>query len=131
MNNFAIFSYIDVVLQIVMGTFFAISGYRKSFTAVGRNRVFGLFKRLGVPSLAGWAVVLGEFLGGLGLFFGTLSWWAAAGLVPIMAGAIHMSVIPELKAKNPRGITGWCVGFICTAEVMMLAALLALIVRGL
>lgn len=131
MNNFAIFSYIDIVLQIVIGTFFAISGYRKSFTAQGRNRVFGLFKRMGVPGLAGWAVVLGEFLGGLGLLFGTLSWWAAAGLVPIMAGTIKLSVIPELKAKAPQGVTGWCVGFICTAEVLLLTALLALIVRGL
>lgn len=122
-------------LALVLGTFFTISGYRKSFVESTRSKVFGLFAKYKVPKAAGWAVVLGEFLGGVGLLTAFLGWWflsalAAFLLLPIMAGAIKLSVMPTLRrAWQASGAGFWqkVSNFICTAEVMMTAGLIAMV----
>lgn len=125
------FDYILLPAQLIVGLFFAVTGYRKLFNPAVHAQVFGLFARLRVPVPARWAVVLGEFLGGLGLLFGTLSWWAALGLVPIMLGAYVMDTLPGIRAKHPDGITGWVSKLICNPEALLLLFLFTFIVEGL
>lgn len=116
-------------LQMATGLFFLTTGYRKVFVAETRSKVFGLFKRYGVPKWAGWAVVLGEFFGGLSLLTGILPDLAAPLLLPIMAGALHMSVIPPLRRKwrqEKASATLRLSNFLCTPEAQLTVILIAL-----
>jgi len=74
----------------------------------GAQKVFGWFGgygftgtmdhftgTLGVSSAVAFLVIAGEFLGSLGLAAGMLTRFAAAGLIPIMIGAIKMVHLPN------------------------------------
>lgn len=132
-------------LSLMLGMFFTISGFRKCFVQATRSKVFGLFAKYNVKPAAGWAVVLGEFLGGLGLLSGFLVFFlplnltpyvlglsalSAFLLLPIMGGAIKLSVIPTLKRAWKASGADWsqrASNFLCTAEVMMTMGLVAMV----
>lgn len=113
--------------QFVIGLFFISTGFRKLFIPAVHAQVFGMFDRLHVPMPARWLVVAGEFAGGLGLAFGVLPFWAGLGLLPIMAGAYWMSTLPEIRAKNPTGITGWTSKLLCNPEALLILLLLDIV----
>lgn len=59
------------------------------FGGYGFEGTMGFFTgTLGLPWIVAFLVILGEFLGPIGLFFGALSRLAAGGLIVIMLGAI-------------------------------------------
>lgn len=135
-------------LSMFLGSFFLISGFRKTFVASTRAKVFGLFASKGVRPTLGWLVVLGEFFGGLGLVAFVLTPFvptplahvtfaggmlAAPLLIPIMVGAIKLSVLPILrKAWEVKGNPHWsekASNFLCTAEVQMTGGLAALTLK--
>lgn len=89
-----------LLLHVVTGVFFTVTGARKLFLADVHAKVSSLFASHGVPAPLQWIVMSGEFLGGLGLLTGTLTHIAAAGLVVIMAGAYVMDTWPAVKAKQ-------------------------------
>lgn len=129
-------------LQLITGLFFITTGYRKVFVAETRAKVFGLFKRYHVPKVAGWAVVLGEFFGGVGLLLPLaipflpfaivplaweLSGLAALLLLPIMGGALHMSVLPPLRRKwrqEKASVSLRISNFLCTPETQLTVILI-------
>lgn len=124
------FNYIDFVSQIGIGLFFAFAGYRKVFDPITRASVWGIFAKYSVPTWQGYMVTVGQLLGGLGLIFGTLSWWAALGLMPIMLGAFKLSALPDIRAAQPRGVIGWIIKVTCCKEMLLIVILLSLLVRG-
>lgn len=120
------------ILQVTLGVFFTTTGYRKLFKPEVRAQVFGLFDKLRVPQPARWAVISGEFAGGLGLLTGILDWWAALGLLPIMAGAYALDTWPGIRAKAaPHAASSWWISkALCNPEALLLVALLTLIFNG-
>jgi putative oxidoreductase len=83
-------SAIDVSLllsRIIVGTVFTAHGAQLLFGAWGGPGIHDAVQRLGV-GWVGYLVVIGQFFGGLGLFFGFLSRFSAASLIIIMIGAI-------------------------------------------
>jgi putative oxidoreductase len=114
-----------IFLQVMLGLFFTITGARKSF-GPARRMVFGLFERLNVPKPAGWAVVLGQFFGGIALLTGILSQLAAFLLLPIMLGAYFLDTIPTIRGKNPADRWDWCAKLICNAEAQITIGLVVL-----
>lgn len=124
------FEYIDFPLQLAMGLFFGAAGYRKVFDPITRVSVWLVFAKYHVPVWQGWMVTIGQLLGGLGLIFGCLSWWAALGLMPIMIGAFYLSALPDIKAAEPRGLLGWIIKTICNKEVLLIVMLVSLLMRG-
>jgi putative oxidoreductase len=66
------------------------------FVAHGAQHLFGVFHGPGLAGTVqmmgnvGYLVAVGEFFGGLGLFFGFLTRFSAAALIVIMLGAIEM-----------------------------------------
>ena len=89
-----------LVVRIVLGIIFIAHGSQKLFGAFGGPGVAGMamfMKQLGAnpPILWAWIVTLVEFFGGLGVFFGLLTRWAALGLAVNMVVAIVL-----VHAKN-------------------------------
>lgn len=118
------------MLELFTGIFFLITGFRKTFVPSTHTMVFTLFRRYDVPPLVGWLIVLGQLFGGLSLVTGILSAYAAPLLVPIMLGAIRLSVLPRQRARwhKTGDASGWshASNVLCTPEVQILFILLAL-----
>lgn len=123
-------TYIDVVLQLYLATFFTLAGWRKVFDPITRSEVWAVFRKYHVPVWQGYMVTWGQLLGGLGLATGVLSWWAALGLMPIMVGAFYLSTLPDIRKAKPRGWMGWAIKATCNKEALMIGMLASLLVRG-
>lgn len=120
------------VLHVATGTFFAVTGARKLFLPSVRQKVTGLFDRYNVPKPAQYAVMAGEFLGGLGLFFGCLTQLAAVGLFIIMVGAYKLDTWPAVLAKQAGG-RDWSKlvsNALCTPEAQLLVITAAIALLG-
>lgn len=119
-----------LILTFIPGLFFAVSGFRKLFFRHVREKVFGLFDKLGVAAPVRWMIVGGEFFGGLGLMTGILSQWAALGLLLIMFGAYFLDTLPGIKKAAPDGYSGWCSKLICNPEALLIVCLMAIALIG-
>ena len=77
------------LIRIITGIVFAMHGGQKLFV-YGFDGVTGAFTQMGIPmaAVAGPAVALLEFFGGLALIFGLLTRFAGLGLAVNMLGAI-------------------------------------------
>ena len=120
------------ILHVATGAFFTTTGLRKCFIGSVRKNVFNLFESHRVPMPARYAVVAGEFLGGLGLLFGALTQLAAAGLLVIMFGAYLMDTWPTIKAKNPAPVvpSKLLSNALCTPEAQLIVILFAIMFAG-
>jgi putative oxidoreductase len=72
---------------MIAGAIFAAHGSQKLF---GTFHGPGLSAWIGMMGVIGYPVAIGEFFGGIGLFFGFLTRFSAASIILIMLGAISM-----------------------------------------
>lgn len=88
-----------VLIRLALGSVIFAHGAQKAlgwFGGGGWNGTIGFFTtQLGVPAIIASLVILGEFLGGIGVVTGTLTRVAAAGIAIIMGGAIVMVHLPN------------------------------------
>jgi len=83
-----------VLLAIVM----LLAGGAKLAGVPELHQSFGL---MGLPSWFGYFIGAAEFAAGIGLFIPRLSAWAAAGLIPIMLGAIYFHLTYAVPSAIP------------------------------
>ena len=88
-----------LLLRFVLGLVMFPHGAQKAlgwFGGGGWNGTMGFFTgQLGVPAVVAALVILGEFLGALGLITGTLTRVAAFGIAVIQLGAVFMAHAPH------------------------------------
>lgn len=117
--------------RVMLGTFFAISGYHKLFNAGRRATLATTFKADGCYSPAMmWAVPLGEFFGGLAILMGFLTPLAALGLVLICGGAVFFDGVKRVRAWRPIDRADAVDDALYLPEVLYVAMLLFLILGG-
>jgi uncharacterized membrane protein YphA (DoxX/SURF4 family) len=121
-----------LTLRALTGVFFITTGYRKIWNPVVHRSVFALFDKYGVPKELQRVIIAGEFLGGLGLFFGCLTQPAAAGLLVIMLGAYKLDTWPAVKAKQAGkfSLSRLVSNALCTPEAQLISILVALLSTG-
>jgi putative oxidoreductase len=81
------------IARLMLGVVFFPHGAQKAlgwFGGLGFSVTLNAFAGMGMPKPVAALVILGEFLGAIGLIFGLLSRVAAFGIAAIMLGAIFM-----------------------------------------
>lgn len=85
----------NLIIRVMLGIVIFPHGAQKLlgwFGGYGLEGTLGFFtNQMGIPMFIALLVILGESLGALGLIFGFLTRFCAAGVLLIMAGAIVMS----------------------------------------
>lgn len=118
------------LLRITTGAFFVVTGARKCFLPDVRAKVVPFIqKTTRVPAPLAYAVIGGEFAGGLGLVSGVLWQLAAVLLLPIMLGAYIGDTLPSVRAKQAGRPWSWSQfvsNALCTPEAQLIAILSAL-----
>ena len=91
-------SWAITIVRVTLGVIFFAHGAQKVlgwFGGYGLKATTGYFVQSGLPRPVAYAVPFFEFLGGLGLFFGFATRFAALAVITVMVGAIA-----KVHAKN-------------------------------
>jgi putative oxidoreductase len=123
-------------LRIILGISFVISGAPKLFSGAGHQQIQGMLDQLGIPAapLMAWVVGVVEFLGGVCLLLGMLTWLASALLTIEMIVAMVLVHLPQgfsvihVVGMSERGPVFGLPGY--QLNLLLIAGLLALFLGG-
>lgn len=119
-----------LILRVILGIVMFPHGAQKMlgwWGGGGFSGSVGFFTSQGVPAALAVLVILGEFLGSLGLIVGLLTRIAAFGITCVMLGAIFMVHMPNGFFMNWTGQQGG-EGF--EYHLLVLAITVVLMIRG-
>ena len=116
LNRFADLSFLP--LRLMVGVVFGASGWNHLRDPQGRSQSIGMSK--------GFTVFLGaaELAGSLGVVFGVLARWAAAGLILLMLGAIQKKILVWHSGFWGKDGYGW------HYDLLMIAMCLVVVFTG-
>ncbi len=119
-------------MRVAVGTFFAISGYRKLFDPEGHARLLRTLTKDNIPSPAimVWWVAGWEFIGGLSLATGIFSAFMATVLLIICIVACTSDAfkkIPSVKEVGPARLYN---SYLYLPEVLYCFILLVVVLGG-
>jgi putative oxidoreductase len=120
------------LMRAGIGTFFAISGYRKLFDAEGHARLLRVLTKDGIPypTLMVWWVAGWEFLGGAALAAGLFSAFMATVLLIICLVACATDAIKKIPSVHEIGVARLYNSYLYLPEVLYCFALVTVILGG-
>jgi putative oxidoreductase len=118
------------IARLALGIVILPHGLQKAthlFGGYGIGGTLGFFGTLGIPAWAGTLVIAAELLGAIGLITGALGRIAASGLLPVMAGAVLLTHLPNGFFMNWGG-TQAGEGF--EYHILVIALAVVVIIKG-
>ena len=118
--------------RVVLGTFFAISGFNKLFNASRHATLTQTLKDDGVPAVPvmQWLVPGVEFSGGCALILGLLSALSAFGLLVICLTALGLDAIKRIAEWQPINRGDWVADLLYLPEMLYCIGLAIVILAG-
>jgi uncharacterized membrane protein YphA (DoxX/SURF4 family) len=120
------------LLRVVLGLFFAISGYHKLFNRQRHASLVATLQSCHVPFIRfnQWWVPLVEFFGGLALLSGILAPLAAAGLIVECSIAVCTDGRKRVSGYQPIDRADWLDDLLYLPEMLYVVGLLVIITAG-
>jgi uncharacterized membrane protein YphA (DoxX/SURF4 family) len=120
------------VNRVVLGMFFAISGYHKLFSAVRHAALTRTLQDDGVHAVPvmQWLLPGAEFSGGWALIIGFLSVLAAFGLFLICAGALAFDALKRIRTWQPLDRADWLGDLLYVPEALYCVGLCVVMLGG-
>jgi uncharacterized membrane protein YphA (DoxX/SURF4 family) len=120
------------ITRIVVGAFFAISGYHKLFNKQRHAMLVTTLQDCGIPGIRymQWFVPSIEFFGGLGIIFGFLTVLAAAGLVILLMVAVCTDGLKRIPEWHPLDSADYADCVLYLPEVLLTVLLICIIAVG-
>ncbi len=120
------------LMRAAIGTFFAISGYRKLFDAEGHARLLRVLTKDGIPypAFMVWWVAGWEFVGGAALAAGFLSAFMATVLLIICIVACTTDAAKKIQPVSEIGVARLYNSYLYLPEVLYCLVLIVIILGG-
>jgi putative oxidoreductase len=118
--------------RVALGTFFAISGYHKLFSAARHATLIQTLRDDGVRPVAimQWLVPGVEFSAGFALIIGLLSALAAFGLFVVCLGAFALDAIKRVRDWRPIDRADWFGDLLYLPEALYCIGLVVVMLAG-
>jgi uncharacterized membrane protein YphA (DoxX/SURF4 family) len=118
--------------RVVLGAFFAISGYHKLFNASRHSALTHTLQDDGVHALPimQWLLPGIEFGGGIALIVGFLCVLAAFGLFVVCAGALALDAIKRIRTWRPIDRADWLGDLLYVPEALYCLGLAVVMLAG-
>lgn len=122
-----------LVIRLALGAIFFAHGAQKMlgwWGGAGFSGTVEAFTKQGMPAPMAMLVIAAEFFGGLGVFFGCLTRFAAFGIAAVMTGAIYLVHFQNGFFLNWFNVPGKGHGFECNLGYLAMAVSLMLTGAG-
>lgn len=122
-----------MVLRVVVGCFFAISGWHKLFNVRRHDSLVATLIQCRVPYIEfnQWFVPIVELTGGVALVLGLLTLPATLGLIAICIVACCTDGIPNVTSRfHPIDKADWLDDVLYLPEALYLAMLVVVVLAG-
>ena len=122
-----------LVIRLALGVIFFAHGAQKMlgwWGGAGFSATVEAFTKQGMPAPVAMLVIAAEFFGGMGVFFGCLTRFAAFGIAAVMTGAIFLVHIHNGFFMNWFDAPGVKNGFECNLGYLAMAVSLMLTGAG-
>jgi uncharacterized membrane protein YphA (DoxX/SURF4 family) len=118
--------------RVVLGAFFAISGYHKLFNPARHGILTRTLQDDGVHAVRvmKWLLPGAEFSGGFALLIGFLSVVAAFGLFVICIGALALDAVKRISAWQPIDRADWLSDLLYVPEGLYCIGLTVVMLAG-
>src|SRR5207247_9735311 len=101
-------------IRLALGAIFFAHGAQKMlgwWGAAGFSGTVEAFTKQGMPAPVAMLVIAAEFFGGMGVFFGCLTRFAAFGIAAVMTGSILLVHIDTVFCMNWFNVSGVGTGY--------------------
>lgn len=124
--------YLLLANRVVVGLFFAFSGYHKLFVTERRKQLVKTLEACGIPfvGFCQWLVPLVEFFGGLAVLVGFIAPLAALGLLAILVVALVTDGPRRVKKFRPIDMADTIDDWLYLSETTYVVMVLLIVFAG-
>ena len=118
--------------RVVLGTFFAISGFHKLFITERHQQLVNVLEEDGIPMVrfCEWFVPIVELVAGVFIVVGLFAPLAAIGIIVLMVVAFITDGVKRVSEYNPINAADYLDGVLYLPETVYIVMSLILILAG-